>query len=104
MNKLIRMAVTGLTLCGALAFVPGVARADEDDRPPAPVVGHDRDRDRGRDHDRDGRWDRDRGRWDRDHGRWDRDHDGWRRDRDGWWRRDRDGRWWLCLDRDHDCR
>ena len=84
MNKFIRLVVSGLALCGALATVPGIAEAREPSRAvpagyrnapahvqqggprgvyrPGPVVVGRRDRDdRGRDRDgrfegRDGRW------------------------------------------------
>jgi len=70
MNKLIRIAVGCLALCGTLAVLPGIAEAREPERAaPAHVA---QGRDRGRDHDR---------------GRVGRDHDRARFDRDG-----RDGR------------
>jgi hypothetical protein len=65
MNKLIRIAVGCLALCGTLAVLPGIAQAREPERAAAAHVdrGHrgergDRGRDHGRGHDR-GRFDRD---------------------------------------------
>jgi hypothetical protein len=57
MNKVIRLVVSGLSLCGALAVLPGIAEARDHDR------GHERGGERG--------WGRDHGRF--EHGRGYRD-------------------------------
>ena len=75
MNKLIRLVVWGLSLCGALAVLPGVAEARE---PGRPVPGHVEPR-RGGEHGR--VWGGERG-WGRDHGRFGYGH-GCRDCRDG---------------------
>jgi hypothetical protein len=61
MNKLIQFAISGLSLCGALAVLPGVAEARE---PGRAVPGH-VERDRGHDRGHDGG----RGGWERGHER-----------------------------------
>ena len=73
MNKVIRILVGGLALCGVLAVLPGVAEAREANRPAAGHVerdrGHERGHEAGREH---GRRD-EHGRWRDEGGRW---HDG----------------------------
>jgi hypothetical protein len=80
MNQVIRIAIAALSLCGALAVLPGVAEAREANRPAAGHVERDRGHDRGRDGAREhgqrgehGRWHDERGRWHDGRGRWDRD-------------------------------
>jgi hypothetical protein len=75
MNKVIRILVGGLALCGVLAVLPGVAEAREANRPAAGHVergrGHEGGREVGREHGRRGErgWRHDgRGRW--EHGVW----------------------------------
>jgi len=70
MNKVIRILVGGLALCGVLAVLPGVAEAREANRPAAGHVererGHERGREYGREHGgrgEHGRWHEGRGRW-----------------------------------------
>jgi hypothetical protein len=74
MNKLIRLAVSGLSLCGVLAVLPGVAEAREPGRPVAGHVVRDRGHERGWFRGHDGRWEHRE--W-RD-GAWRVRHDGWR--------------------------
>ncbi|HEY3818465.1 MAG TPA: hypothetical protein VGL81_14925 [Polyangiaceae bacterium] len=73
MNQVIRIAIGALSLCGALAVLPGVAEAREANRPAAAHVererGHERGREVGREHGgrgHEGRWHDGRGR--RGHG------------------------------------
>ena len=70
MNKVIRILVGGLALCGVLAVLPGVAEAREANRPAAGHVerdrGHERGHEGGREHGgrgEHGRWHDGRGRW-----------------------------------------
>jgi hypothetical protein len=74
MTKLIRIIVAGLSLCGAVAVLPGVAEARENDRPAPAHVEHDRRGEHGRpgerghgEHVRPGERGHE-GRW--DHARW----------------------------------
>jgi len=70
MNKVIRILVGGLALCGVLAVLPGVAEAREANRPAAGHVERDRGHERGHE-------------VGREHGR--RDERGWRHDGRGRW-------------------
>jgi hypothetical protein len=71
MSKFIRLVVSGLSLCGALAVLPGIAEARESGRPVAGHVvrgggyehAHGRGGERG--------WAWDHRRFDRGHCRWD---------------------------------
>jgi hypothetical protein len=73
MNKVIRILVGGLALCGVLAVLPGVAEAREANRPAAGHVERGRGHEVGRDHgrrDEHGRWRDEGGRWHDGRGRW----------------------------------
>ncbi len=76
MNQVIRIAIAALSLCGALAVLPGVAEAREANRPAAGHVERDRGREGAREHGprwEHGRRQDERGRWHDGRGRWDRD-------------------------------
>ena len=74
MNKVIRIVVAGLSLCGVLAVLPGVAEAREPERPAAVHPERERGHEGFRGHE--GRWDHRRG----------HDGRGWRDARGVWHR------------------